>query len=139
MSLTDSPARDATEPSGVADLVRAGSATVHRDTIGTAKTRIAHLRITAAGRNASRKSAARVTSDSLGRALAGFRPWVLAPAPYPRLGPSRATEQGHCLMTSSALCVRTSDYRSSKMAVWIRADFQGATRVANEHKDVAAI
>jgi hypothetical protein len=32
------------------DLALAGLATVHRDAVGTAKTRIAHLRITTAGR-----------------------------------------------------------------------------------------
>jgi hypothetical protein len=32
------------------DLVRAGLATAHRDAVGTGKTKIEHLRITAAGR-----------------------------------------------------------------------------------------
>jgi hypothetical protein len=34
------------------ELVRAGLATVRREAVGTAKARIAHLRITAAGRKA---------------------------------------------------------------------------------------
>jgi hypothetical protein len=34
------------------DLVRAGLAVIQRDAVGPAKTKIAHLRITAAGRNA---------------------------------------------------------------------------------------
>jgi hypothetical protein len=34
------------------ELVRAGFATAYRDVVGTAKTKLAHLRITAAGRKA---------------------------------------------------------------------------------------
>jgi hypothetical protein len=34
------------------DLVRVGLATVHRDAVGSGKTKVAHLRITAAGRKA---------------------------------------------------------------------------------------
>jgi hypothetical protein len=34
------------------DLVRAGLATAQRDAVGVAKTKVAHLRITEAGRNA---------------------------------------------------------------------------------------
>jgi hypothetical protein len=34
------------------DLVRAGLATAHRDAVGASKTKVAHLRITPAGRNA---------------------------------------------------------------------------------------
>jgi hypothetical protein len=34
------------------DMVGSGLATVYRDAVGTAKTRIAHLRITTAGRKA---------------------------------------------------------------------------------------
>ena len=33
------------------DLVRAGLATAHRDAVGAGKTKVAHLRITAAGRS----------------------------------------------------------------------------------------
>ena len=34
------------------DLARAGLATAHRDAVGASKTKVAHLRITAAGRSA---------------------------------------------------------------------------------------